>query len=118
MQIQVAEFERSAALAAAQRAHEEIQRASTRWPTEIAREARRRADDMLAALSSALEQEATSPGRRRCLRGALAYALELATICDVAHAHGVVVLDSMRCTSRTLSMLSLTYHAAAIGGDD
>jgi hypothetical protein len=118
MQIQVDELERSAALAAAQRAHEEIQRASNQWPSEIAREARKRADDMIAALSSALEQEATSPGRRRSLRGALAYALELATICDVAHAHGVAVLDSLRCTSRTLSMLGLTYHAAAIGADD
>jgi hypothetical protein len=118
MQIQVDELERSAALAAAQRAHEEVLRASAQWPGDIAKEARRRCEDMIAAISLALEHDVTSPARRRSLRGALAFALELATICDVAQAHGVVVLDSLRCTSRTLSMLSLTYHAAAIGDLD
>ncbi|NVB79167.1 MAG: hypothetical protein HOV81_12270 [Kofleriaceae bacterium] len=115
--MQVEELERSAALAAAQRAHEEIIRASIQWPVDIAKEARRRAEDVISTISSALEHDATSVARRRSLRGALVYALELATICDVAQAHGVLVLDSLRCTSRMLSMLSLTYHAAAIGDD-
>ncbi len=118
MRIPVEEYERNAALAAAQRAHEEVVRASARWPGEIAKEARRRAEDMLASISAALEHAATSAARRRGLRGALANALELATICDVAHAHGVGVLDAARCTSRTLSMLGLSYHASALGNVD
>lgn len=64
--------------------------------------------------------EPTSAARRKSLRNALCFALELAAICDIAIAHGLgsaQVQESLRCASRALSMLGLSFHATAAGCD-
>jgi len=109
----VEEYDRYAAYAAARSALEAIHRTTGAWPAEVADTARRAAAAVVSAISEALGYAPTSPGRRRCLRGALANALELAAICDIARGHGLGDDESLRCAGRTLSLLGLSYQATA-----
>jgi len=115
--MQVEEFDRSAAYVAAKGALDVVQRVTGGWPSEVAQSARRCASDMVAAIAESLEHAETSSARRRCLRGALCNAIELAAICDVARAHGLGCEESLRCAGRTLSLLGLSYHATSIAND-
>lgn len=98
---------------AARAAEQTILEATRGWPREVAYAARSAAGDMVAAIDESLACEHTAT-RRKSLRAALWYALELASLCDVAMAHGLksaAVGEALRCASRTLSMIGLAFHA-------
>jgi hypothetical protein len=108
--------ERNAAYVAARATVATIGTATRRWPPDVARWARRAAYNALASIIDALGRHPTSAARRTSLRGALCNVLELAAICDVAMAHGLrdaQVEEALRCASRTLSMLGMSFHATA-----
>jgi hypothetical protein len=108
--------DRFAAYSSARHALAAIQRATSAWPPELAREARTMATNILTKTAEAIDKEPTSPARRRCLRDALVDALMLASICDLASSHGLTSHDldeSLRHASRTISMLGLSFHATS-----
>jgi len=116
----VESLERNAAYMAARVAFETIRDATASWPPEVARDANRAASDTVVRVLEALREQPTSAARRKSLRGALCNALELAAICDIAIAHGLgnaQVEESLRCASRALSMIGLSFHATAAGCD-
>jgi energy-converting hydrogenase A subunit M len=108
-------LDRSAAYVAAKSALDVVQRVTGGWPTEVAEPAQRCARDMVASIAESLEHGEISPARRRCLRGAILNAIELAAICDIARAHGLGSEDSLRSAGRALSLLGLSYHATSLG---
>src|SRR5215510_12602022 len=109
--MQVYEYDRSAAVIAARSAVDVINQTTGAWPAEVAGEAKRAAAEVMSAVNEAFGHAPCSPGRRRCLRTALANALALAAICDVARAHGLGSDEALRNAGRTLSMLGLSYQA-------
>ena len=109
------QLDRSAAYVAAKRALESVNGAS--WPPELGGPARRFATEMIDAIVKSLAFGETTVARRRCLRHAMISALELATICDVARAHGIANEESISATSRMLSLLGLAYHATSVLDD-
>lgn len=114
----VEQFDRNAAFISARATYETIRDATKGWPPEVARTAHKSAGDVVVALVEALREDPTSPERRKCLRAALCHALELAAICDIAIKHGLKtaqVEESLRCASRTLSLLGMSFHATAAG---
>jgi hypothetical protein len=118
--MQVDIMERDAAYVAARTALRTIQQASKAWPPEIATHANKAASDTVDAILDAFTKEPTSAARRKSLRGAVCSALELAAICDIALAYGLrteALEDSLRCASRTLSMLGMSFHASATRRD-
>lgn len=113
-------LDRNAAYVAARTALTAIREASSSWPPDVANCAKRAASETIAAVVEALGHDPTSPERRKSLRGAVCNALALAAICDIAMLHGLrtaEVEESLRCASRTLSMLGMSYHATAAGID-
>ncbi len=114
------ELERFAAYASARDALIAIQRATSAWPPEIAEHARATASNILLKTAEAIEHEPTSVARRTCLRDAIVEALMLASLCDMASSHGIAsqeLEESLRHTSRTISMLGMSYHATATVDD-
>ena len=113
-------LERNAAYVAARATVQTLQEACRTWPADVARCARQAADETLASVIDAVGKQPTSAARRKSLRGALCNALELAAICDIAMAHGLrsaELEETLRCASRTLSMLGLSFHATATAID-
>ena len=113
-------LDRNAAYVAARIALETVRDATAAWPPDVARSATKAAGETVVAVVEALRHEPTSAARRKSLRNALCFALELAAICDIAIAHGLgsaQVQESLRCASRALSMLGLSFHATAAGCD-
>lgn len=113
-------LERFAAYASARDALFSIQRATSAWPPDLAARARTTATNIIARTAEANDQEPTSAARRSCLREALAEALLLAAICDLASARGLTSDDldeSLRHASRTISMLAMSFHATATADD-
>ena len=113
-------LDRNAAYVAARAAAETVRSATNGWPPDVARTANKVAGDIVVAILEALREEPTSPARRKSLRGAVCHALELAAICDIAIAHGLrtaQVEETLRCASRTLSLLGMSFHATAAGCD-
>lgn len=113
----IVSIDRSAAYVAAKSALDVVQRITGGWPNEVAEPAKRCAQNMLASIAEALEHGETTPSRRRCLRGALLNAIELAAICDIARAHGLGTDVSLQCTARTLSLLGMSYQATSVADD-
>lgn len=116
----VVTIDRDAAFIAARAAQMTIEQATCGWPPDVARSAHKAAADTVAAVLAALKEAPTSAARRKGLRNALCSALELAAICDIALAYGLGnarVHESLRCASRTLSMLGMSFHATAAGRD-
>ena len=111
--MQVIDYDRHVAYIAARSALETIGRATGAWPAEVASEAKRAASEVVTKVTEAFAHDRRSAAHRRCLRSALANALELAAICDVARAHGLGDDESLRCAGRTLSMLGLSYLATS-----
>lgn len=113
-------LDRNAAYVAARTAQVAIRDATRGWPSDVARCANKLAFDTVTAVVESLKHGPTSAERRKSLRGALCSALELAGICDIATSHGlgsVALEESLRATSRTLSMLGMSFHATAAGID-
>jgi hypothetical protein len=110
-------IDRSAAYVAAKSALEIVQQVTGGWPSEVAEPAKRCARNMLASIAEALEHGETTASRRRCLRGAILNAIELAAICDIARAHGLGTDQSLQHTGRTLSLLGMSYHATSVADD-
>ncbi|HUS31478.1 MAG TPA: hypothetical protein VMZ53_23395 [Kofleriaceae bacterium] len=110
-------IDRSAAYVAAKSAVDVVQKITGGWPSEVAEPAKRCAQNLLSAISEALEHGETTASRRRCLRGALLNAIELAAICDIARAHGLVTEQSLQSTGRTLSLLGMSYHATSVANE-
>ncbi len=113
-------LDRFAAYSSAQSALQAIQRATSAWPPDLADRAKKTAANILTKTAEAIDQEPTSRERRTCLRDAMVEALMLASICDIASAHGLTsdeLDDSLRHASRTVSMLGLSFHATAAATD-
>ena len=110
-------LDRSAAYIAAKSAVEIVQQMTGGWPTEVAEPAKKCARNLLASLTEALEHGETTASRRRCLRGAMLNAIELAAICDIARAHGLGADESLQSMGRTLSYLGMSYHATSVAND-
>ena len=109
-------LDRYAAYSSARSAQSAIQRATSAWPYDLAQEAQNTANRIVAKTAEAIEQEPTSPARRKCLREALVDALVLASMCDLASSHGldsVDLDDTLRHASRTISMLGMSFHATS-----
>jgi hypothetical protein len=107
---------RCAAYVAARGALDTITRTSRRWPELMAIEARIAALEMVRAVVDGLGCEVESARRRRCARDAMASALRVAALCDVARATGVddvALEEAARATSRAVSVLALFFHASA-----
>ena len=107
---------RCAAYVAARVALEALCRTTTRWPATLAHEARLAGLEMVRAVAVGVGYEWGSAPRRRCARSAMASALQVAALCDVARATGVddLALDeAQRTTSRAIGVLALFFHAQA-----
>lgn len=103
--------DKEAALAAAQSAFSVVQRAT--WPEEVAAPAKQAAHDLLASIAQSFDTTVSTVARRRTLRTAMLRAIELATICDIARAHGLGTEDSLQSAARALSLLGMSYHATS-----
>lgn len=111
-------LDRFAAYSSARNALAAIQRATSAWPPELAERAQTTANNIVAKTAEAIDKAPTSAERRTCLRDALVDALLLASMCDLASAHGMTSTDlddSLRHASRTISMLGMSYHATSAG---
>ena len=110
-------LERCAVYVAARASLDTVHRAAQRWPSQFANQARRAAVDTILSTAEALGHDPGSPQRRRCLRGAMTTAVELATVCDVVQALGIAddVAESLRLAGRTVSLLGLMFHASVCG---
>ena len=109
-------LDRCAAYEAARGACEAIRGAAAAWPDPLAGEARRAAESAVAWIAEGLGHDHGSAARRRCLRAALATALELAALCDVARALGEASPPgdrALRLAGRSVAMLGLFFHATA-----
>ena len=109
-------LERCAAYIATRAAVLVVHRASEAWPLELADRAKRAAVDAMMTASEALGHHATSPARRRSVRGALTHALEVSALCDVARAYGVDPVDiehALQAIGRAIVLLSMLLHASA-----
>jgi len=108
--------ERNAAYTAARATLQSLGLATRAWPREIAELAKGAADRSLGAIVEALARHPTSAARRQSLRRAMFLSLELTAVLDVAMAQGLgnaAMEEALRCASRTLSMLGMSFHATA-----
>jgi len=108
-------LDRCAAYVAARAALAEIQRTVERWPSELADHARLCALATVMTTADSVDHAPTSAGRRRCVRAALAAAIELSTAFEIARAlgHGDAALDrASHDAGRTIAMLGLYLHAS------
>jgi hypothetical protein len=106
--------DRLAAYVAAAGALDAIRRATASWPDALADQARSAAITTVVTTAQSLQHDHATPGRRRCVRAALATAIELAETCDVAKALGIEGLDeAQRRTGKAIAMLGLLFHANA-----
>jgi hypothetical protein len=113
-------LDRFAAYTSARDALASIQRATSAWPPDLAREATSVATKMTTKTAEAIDLDPTSAARRKCLREAICEALVLASICDLAMSHGMTsseLDESLRYASRTISMLGMSFHATAAAHD-
>jgi hypothetical protein len=113
-------LDRFAAYSSACSALSAIQRATAAWPPDLATHAQATATNIVTKTAEAIEQEPTSAARRKYLREAIVDALMLASICDLASAHGLTSRDldeSLRHASRTISMLGMSFHATSAAED-
>jgi hypothetical protein len=113
-------LDRFAAYSAARDALTAIQKATSAWPPELAKQAKTTANNIITKTVAAVDEEPTSAARRKCLREAIVEALVLASICDLASSHGLnseELDDSLRHASRTISMLGLSFHATSAAQD-
>ena len=106
--------ERCEAYVAARRTLKSVERVTPSWPADLAAQARAAATRTvaMAAEGAALDGPAA---RRRCARGALTAAIELAAACDIARALGLVdaeLEEAQRDTGRTIALLGLFFRAA------
>jgi hypothetical protein len=109
-------LDRFAAYSCARDALDAIRRATSAWPSELATRAKTTATNIIAKTAEAIDEEPTSPERRKCLREAMVEALMLASICDIAASCGLQseeLDDSLRHASRTISMLGMSFHATS-----
>ena len=125
----VEDIHSAAAISALRTSLEAIRTTTNKWPTEVADDARRTALSIASAIDEALapppalasDRALDAPAkrrdvvgdrpRRRAMRMAIVHALELATICDAARAHGLCADELPRAAARTLAMLALVYHS-------
>jgi hypothetical protein len=106
--------ERCEAHVAARRVLQTVERASSGWPAELATQAREAARKTVRATAEGAALDA-SAARRRCVRVALAAAVDLAAACDIARAlghTGADLDDAHRETGRTIALLGLFFHAS------
>jgi hypothetical protein len=109
-------LDRFAAYSCARDALAAIHKATSAWPPELAARAKTTATNIIAKTVEAIDEEPTSPERRKCLREAIVEALMLASICDIASScglHSDELDDSLRHASRTISMLGMSFHATS-----
>ena len=112
--IEFESLDRCAAYVAARAAVEAIDTAAPAWSEDVATHARQRAVDVVMTIADAVANQVGSAGRRRCLRTALATAIELAATLDVARALGArdePTVDAQRSAGRTVAMLRLFFLA-------
>jgi hypothetical protein len=112
--------DRFAAYSCARDALTAIQKATSAWPPSLAAQAKTTATNIITKTVEAIDEEPTSAARRKCLREAMVEALMLASICDIASSHGLdseELEDSLRHTSRTISMLGMSFHATSAAND-
>ena len=107
--------ERCEAYVSARRTLKSLERATPTWPKDLAAEATEAANRAVAmtAEGAALDGPAA---RRRCARGALAAAIDLAAACDIARALGLVdgaLEEAQRDTGRTIALLGLFFKASS-----
>jgi len=114
----VNEFEsldRCAAYVAARAAVEAVQDAAASWSDDqLVVEARRAAVAVVMTIAEAIASEPCSAARRRCLRAAMAAAIELAATIDVARALGArdePTRDAQQCAGRTIAALGMFFRA-------
>ncbi len=114
-------LDRCAAYAAARDAFAAIHASSQIWPHELAGQARQAAIETILITAEGIGHEHGTAARRRCLRDALATALELAATVDIARAMGIYddSLDSaQRMAGRSVALLGLFFHASTNLVDD
>ena len=95
-----------------------VHRAAAAWPDEIAAQVREAAVAMIMLTAEALGHEASTAGRRRCLREALSSALLLAASLDVARAMALPDDAAQRLAGRAIAMLGMFLHANAMPSFD
>lgn len=109
-------LDRCAAYVAARGALEAIRHASSTWPSELSEQARLAAIETMVLTADSVEHDHGSPGRRRCVRAALATAIDLAATCDIARALGLDDEDlqqALRLAGRSVAQLAMYFHANA-----
>ena len=108
-------LDRCAAYVAARFAVEALQEAAPGWcDNQLVVEARRAAIAVVMTIAEAIANDPCSPARRRCLRAAMATAIELAATIDVARALGArddATGEAQHRAGRTIAALGLFFHA-------
>ena len=93
-------------------------RAAAAWPDGLAAQVREAAVETIMLTAEALGHDAGTAGRRRCLREALAAAIELAATLDVARAMALPDDAAQRLAGRAIAMLGMFLHANALPSFD
>jgi hypothetical protein len=109
-------LDRCAAYVAARHALAAVHVAATDWPSELAEQARRAAVDTVMTTAAGIGHDHGSAARRRCLREAIATAIEVAAALDVARAMGLEddrLAAAQRRAGRAVALLGLFLHASA-----
>lgn len=109
-----ASLERCAAYVAARDTLAAIQRIARSWPEGLADRTRRAAVDAMEITARALSHRRETASRRRCLRDAIASAIAVASLVDLARAmgFGTVELDELqRLAGRSIALLAMFLHA-------
>jgi hypothetical protein len=108
-------LDRCAAYVAARAAVEAVHDAVAGWSEDqLVGDARRAAVAVVMTIAEAIASEPCSPERRRCLRGAMATAIELAATIDVARALGArdePTGEAQLRAGRTIAALGMFFHA-------
>ena len=95
-----------------------VHRAAAAWPEGIASQVREAAVETIMMTAEALGHEASTAGRRRCLRAALSSAITLAAGLDVAGAMALRDEAAQRLAGRAIAMLGMFLHANALPSFD
>jgi hypothetical protein len=114
MHVETLAIDRCAAYAAARGTLAAIRHVTATWPRDLADEAKRAAQAVVASIAEALGYPHATQARRRCIREAVVVATELSAVCDVARALGIVddgLVEAQRMTGRMLAMLGMLFHA-------
>lgn len=109
-------LDRCAAYVATRTAYDAMRRASPTWPPQLAEQAKQAALEAITTTAESFAFGHATAARRRCVRSALASAVELAAVCDVVHALGDPNADLdevQRCAGRSIAMLGLLFNANA-----